>query len=73
MTKLTLSLSAPASIKSAAASACALSIARCRGVFPTLSCVFNLVLIFLLGSAFGFGGGFRRREMKPVLPVVAAR
>lgn len=66
MSRHTLPRSAPASINTTAASPWPDSIAKCNGVFPTLSPVFNLV--------FGLpGGGFRRMVRNAVEPVVAAR
>lgn len=66
LVSLTLSRSAPASIRTTAASPWPLSIARCNGVIPALSAVFRRVL----GRP---SGGFRRSWRRDTEPVVAAR
>ena len=63
---LTRSRSAPASINTAAASPCPLSIAKCNGVIPALSAVFRRVR----GRP---SGGLRRSWRRDTDPVVAAR
>lgn len=76
--------SAPASINNDAASACADSIAKCNGVFPTCEVVIPIqenkreqgvpIRSAVFSLVFGDpSGGCSRRLIKPVLLVVAAR